>query len=100
IDYDFSRRAALAGKEISFLPSLGGLKFHSVVWKPYSHSGEPGQKEWLKRILNEPAQLKEEILTKLAVQHAQSFIMHDNKPPLRLAWFGLKHAGEDFLKGI
>ena len=100
IDFDFSRRAALAGKKISFLPSLGGLKFHSAVWKPYSQSGEPGQKKWLELILNEPAQLNEEILTTLATQHAQSFIMHDNKPPLRLAWSQVKRAGEDFLKAI
>jgi glycosyltransferase involved in cell wall biosynthesis len=100
IDFDFSRRAALARKKISFLPSLGGLKFHSAAWKPYSHSGEPGQKKWLERILNEPKPLNEEILAQLAAQYAQSFQPHDRKPPLRLAWSEAKRAGEDFLKAI
>jgi glycosyltransferase involved in cell wall biosynthesis len=100
IDFDFSRRAALAGKKISFLPSLGGLKFHSGVWKPYSHTGEPGQKKWLERILNDPAQLNEEILSQLATLHAQQFQWHDRKPPLRLASFQAKRAVKDFLKAI
>jgi glycosyltransferase involved in cell wall biosynthesis len=98
IDFDFSQRAARAGKKISFLPSLGGLKFHSALWKTYSRTGTPPQEEWLDRIRSAPQELNETILTQLATQYGQNFQMHDRKPPLGFAFEQWKDASKEMLK--
>jgi len=85
IDYDFSRRVAEAGKKISFLQSLGVLKFHSQVWKCYALKGEPPEKWWLDEILQKPDQLKDRVLIELATLCAPHFQAQDKKP-LGLAW--------------
>ena len=85
IDYDFSRRAALAGKRISFLPSLGVLKFHSQVWKFYAHTGPPPQEKWLGALQKNPAALNEEVLLQFAALSAHYFQDQD-KTPFGLAW--------------
>lgn len=97
IDYDFSRRAAEAGKKISFLPSLGVLKFHSQVWKLYSRKSEPAQESYMDLILESPAQLNEKILAELAILFAQNSQCHDKKP-LRLAWSEMKSAARQTAK--
>jgi len=91
MDYDFTRRAALAGRKLEFLPSLGILKFHSVVWKAYARKGEPPQESWLRSILETPAQLNETVLAGMASQYAKTFQL-DEKQPLSLAWDQLKCA--------
>jgi glycosyltransferase involved in cell wall biosynthesis len=98
IDFDFSQRAARAGKRISFLPSLGGLKFHSALWKMYSHTGTSPQEEWLEKVLRDPVQLNETILIALATQCGQLFPMHDRKPPFRLAFDQWKSATTEAFK--
>ena len=100
IDFDFSRRAARAGKKISFLPSLGGLKFHSAVWRIYARPGIPPQEEWLDRILREPAQLRDELLTALATQYGQMFQMHDRKPSFGFALDTWRDASKEVLKAF
>jgi hypothetical protein len=84
IDFDFARRAALAGKKFAFQPSLGVLKFHSRTWKAYAPQGEPPQARWLDSILQAPAAVNEQILCEAAAQHALSFQLGD-KIPFRLA---------------
>ena len=96
-DYDFTRRAAEAGKKFVFLPSLGVLKFHSRAWAFYSRTAEPPQKNPLDSILENPAQLHEKILTELAAQYAQCSQWNEKKP-LRLALSETKLAAKDALK--
>jgi glycosyltransferase involved in cell wall biosynthesis len=100
IDFDVTRRLTLAGRKILFLPSLGALKFHSTVWKPYSRPGRAPQEEWLGRILTEPGQLSEAILSELATQYGQIFQMHDRKPPLGFALDQWKDASKEMLKAF
>src|SRR5262249_29410849 len=97
IDYEFTRRAARAGKKIEFLPSLGVLKFHSIVWKAYSRQGEPPQERWLREIIETPMQLNETLLSAMASQYAQTF-QYGEKLPLGLAWHQLKFAAKSTLR--
>src|SRR5450432_3060085 len=99
IDYDFTRRAAEQGKKISFLPSLGVLKFHSLVWKFYARAGEPPQARWLESILSSPAQLNEQVLAELAALCAPQFQDQDKKP-LGLAWDETKTAAKGAGKAL
>ena len=99
IDYDFTRRAAVAGKKFAFLPSLGALKFHSPTWKTYALTGEPPQARWLESILKSPGQLNEQILAELAAVCAPQFQGQD-KIPLVLAWEGAKASGKTFAKAF
>jgi glycosyltransferase involved in cell wall biosynthesis len=100
IDFDFSQRAARAGKKISFLPSLGGLKFHSAMWRIYARPGIPPQEEWLGKVLSDPKRLNEKILTQLATQYGQSFQMHDRRPPSGLALDRWADASKELLKAF
>ena len=100
IDFDFSRRVAVAGKKISFLPSLGALKFHSTLWRFYAHSGAPPQESWLAQILSDPKALNEKILTQLAIQFGQNVQYHDRKPPLAFAFSKWKDATGDALRAV
>ena len=100
IDFDFSQRAARAGKKISFLPSLGGLKFHSALWKIYSRPATPPQEEWLGRILREPRELNETILTELATQYGQVFQMHDRRPGVGFALDKWRDASRELFKAF
>ena len=93
IDFDFTKRAALAGKKIEFVPTLGVLKFHSQTWKWYARQGEPAQEQWLASIQNSPAELTEKVLTELAAQHAFHF-QRAEKIPFRLAWQDATAAGK------
>jgi glycosyltransferase involved in cell wall biosynthesis len=79
-DFDFTRRAAVAGKRLSFVPSLGVLKFHSLVWKSYTRKGEPPQETYLRAILESPRDLCEKILSELAAQYGQNSQWQDKKP--------------------
>ena len=79
IDFDFSRRVARAGKKISFLPSLGVLKFHSIIWKTYAWEGERPQEEYLRNILEAPGPFSEKILSELAAHYAQNSTGSDKK---------------------
>jgi glycosyltransferase involved in cell wall biosynthesis len=98
IDFDYSRRVALAGKNIAFEPSLGVLKFHSAIWRNYSRVGEPPQQKWLTELLANPHLLAEKILNTLAVQYSRAYQAHERKPPVRVAWRGAKLAGQDLVK--
>lgn len=99
IDYDYVRRAAEAGKKFTFLPSLGGLKFHSTTWKTYAPKDELPQEHWLESILKSPVQLNEQILTKLAALSAFHYQDNDKKP-LNLAWHEAKAAGKTAAKSL
>jgi hypothetical protein len=85
IDYDFTRRAAVAGKKFQFVESLGVLKFHSASWKLYSRTGTSPQQGFWEKIKESPANLRESILTQLAAQYAQQTRAEDKKP-LAVAW--------------
>jgi glycosyltransferase involved in cell wall biosynthesis len=80
IDFDFSRRAALAGKKFAFQPSLGVLKFHSQTWKSYAQQGEPAQERWLRSILQSPAEVTEKLLCEAAAQYALDFQLEERIP--------------------
>jgi glycosyltransferase involved in cell wall biosynthesis len=97
IDFDFSRRAAQAGKKISFLPSLGVLKFHSGTWKFYSRQGEPPQEPYLRSISQTPEQFNETILAGLAAQYSQC-LQRNDKMPLSLAWSEAKCSARAMVK--
>ena len=94
IDFDFTKRVALAGKKIEFVPVLGVLKFHSQTWKWYAREGEPAQEQWLAAILKSPAELTEKLLSELAAQHAFHF-QRAEKIPFRLAWADARAAGKN-----
>ena len=93
IDFDFTRRTALAGKKFAFEPSLGVLKFHSQIWKWYSRAGEPPQEKWLAAIRQSPAAFTERILLEAAAQHAFHF-QRAEKIPIALAWQDFQSAGK------
>ena len=97
IDFDFSRRAAQAGKKISCLPSLGVLKFHSQVWKFYSGKGGLPQEPYLDLILQDPRQINEKILTELATQFARQTQWND-KIPFSLAWNEARSSAKAMVK--
>ena len=94
IDFDFTRRTALAGKKFAFEPSLGVLKFHSQIWKWYSQTGEPVQEKWLAAIRESPAALTEKILLEATAHHAFHF-QRAEKIPFALAWSDFKYAGKN-----
>jgi hypothetical protein len=98
-DFDFTRRAAVAGKKISCVPSLGVLKFHSVVWKAYARQGEPPQADYLRAILDSPRDFGEKILSELAAQFAQNSQSQDKKP-VRLAGAETARAATGLLKSL
>jgi len=97
IDYDFTRRAAEAGKRIEFLASLGVLKFPSLGWSFYSRTGEMPQAEWLSSMSKDPVALSHKILARLATLHAQGCQMND-KLPLGLFWRETKFASKAMMK--
>ena len=97
IDFDFSRRAAKAGKKLEFLSSLGVLKFHSQAWKFYSRKGTPPQESYVSSILEAPELLNEKILAELAAQYARSFQWND-KMPLSLAWGEMRRSARVVFK--
>jgi glycosyltransferase involved in cell wall biosynthesis len=80
IDFDFTHRVAQAGRPISFLPSLGVLKFHSVAWKFYSRQGDPPQQPWLEDILKSPVETHARVLAEVAARCAPMFQDQDKKP--------------------
>jgi glycosyltransferase involved in cell wall biosynthesis len=98
IDFDVTRRLALAGKEIRFLHSLGAFKFHSMIWKFYSATGTPPQEKLLADLMNDPHAVTENILTQLGAQFAQEYQWHDRKSPLPVALNRWKDASKDVLK--
>lgn len=98
IDFDYSRRIALAGKNIAFQPSLGVLKFHSAIWRNYSRIGEPPQQQWLTELLANPNLVTEKIVTALAVEYSRAYQAHERKPPVRVAWRAARVAGQDLIK--
>jgi len=98
IDFDYSRRIALAGKNVVFEPCLGVLKFFSAIWRNYSRVGEPPQEQWLTELLANPGLATEKVLTALAVEYARACQPHERKPPVRVAWKGAKVAAQDLVK--
>ena len=73
IDFDFMRRAALAGKRFAFHPRPTALKFPSAMFPDGYRSGEPApiQREFFARIGADPEGLEQEILQTLATRFAQ-----------------------------
>ncbi|MGH2617692.1 MAG: glycosyltransferase family 2 protein [Thermomicrobiales bacterium] len=72
-DFDYMRRAALAGKRFAFHPRPTALKFPSALFPDGYRSGEPSpiQREYSARLRDDPAALEQEILQVLATRFAQ-----------------------------
>ena len=72
-DFDYMRRAALAGKRFAFHPRPTALKFPSAMFPDGYRSGEPApiQREFFARIGADPEGLEQEILQTLATRFAQ-----------------------------
>ena len=73
IDFDYMRRAALAGKAFAFHDRPTAVKFPSSLFPDGYRTGEPApiQREFFDRLLREPAALEIEILRDLATRFAQ-----------------------------
>ncbi|MEW6303715.1 MAG: glycosyltransferase [Verrucomicrobiota bacterium] len=91
IDYDFSRRVAVAGKRIEYVPSLGVLKFPSLSWKTYALSGKAPAKKYFEAIRENPEALARRVLTELATKHAQ-LTQQGGRKTFRLAWYEFQQA--------
>lgn len=99
IDFDFTSRAARAGKKIEFVLSLGVLKFHSKEWKPYKNSGQAPQAPFLERILREPKELAAEILLQSSVLGPNAFRWSEKKP-LDATWAEMKGTFRNWLNAL
>jgi len=97
IDFDFTRRAAVAGKKMKCIESLGVLKFHSAAWKLYSRTGTPPQQAYLQEIIESPTKLSEKILIQLANRFAQICQLQD-RIPFSFAWRTARVAAKSALK--
>ncbi len=97
IDYDFTRRAALAGKRMECVPSLGVLKFHSAVWRLYARTGNPPEQAYWEAMVKSPAMLSENVLTQLAASYSQRSQLQD-RAPFSLAWAEAKSAAKCAIK--
>jgi glycosyltransferase involved in cell wall biosynthesis len=97
IDFDFTRRAALAGKNIQCVESLGVLKFHSAVWELYSRSGPAPAEAYWEAMIKSPDDLSEQVLTQLAARYAQESQSRD-KTPFGLACSETRIAAKGALK--
>jgi glycosyltransferase involved in cell wall biosynthesis len=97
IDFDFTRRAAIAGKKMKFVESLGVLKFHSANWKLYSRTGTPPQQACWEEMLESSTKLSERILTQLATRYAHICQFQD-KIPFSLAWRNARTGARSALK--
>jgi hypothetical protein len=97
IDFDFTRRAAVAGKTLQFVESLGVLKFHSVLWKLYSRTGPAPAATYWDAMIKSPDRLCEKILTQLGAQYAQRCQSQD-KTPFAVAWSEAKTATKAAVK--
>lgn len=73
IDFDFMRRAGLAGKKFACDPRPTALKFPSNVFSGAYRTGEPApiQHEYFRRLREDPVALKQELLRELARRFAQ-----------------------------
>lgn len=73
VDFDYMRRAALAGTRFAFHPRPTALKFPSSLFPQGYRSGEPDpiQADYFARLRDAPATLEAEILRELATRFAQ-----------------------------
>jgi hypothetical protein len=73
IDFDYMRRAALAGKRFAFHPRPTALKFPSAMFPDGYRSGAPApvQEEFFARLRDDPVGLEQEMLRVLATRFAQ-----------------------------
>ena len=67
IDFDYMRRASLAGKKIGFVPDLTMLKFPSPLFRPYATGATPPQQPYMRTLQEEPHELQRRILVGLSV---------------------------------
>lgn len=70
IDFDFTRRAALAGKKFEFVDRLGVLKFHSAVWQLYSRSGPAPAQSYLEEMARSAEASERRVLSELAARYS------------------------------
>ena len=73
IDFDYMRRAALAGKRFAFLDRPTAIKFPSSLFPDGYRTGDPApiQRDYFDRIVRDPARLELEMLRCLATRFAQ-----------------------------
>jgi hypothetical protein len=73
IDFDYMRRAALAGKRFAFHPRPTALKFPSALFPEGYRTGVPApiQEAYFARIRDDPVGLEQELLQVLATRFCQ-----------------------------
>lgn len=71
IDRDYSRAAFLRGKTIEFCPQLTVLKFPSALFSMYSLREEIPQRSYFEQLAACPEELREKILSDLAIASAR-----------------------------
>ena len=73
IDFDYMRRAALAGKRFAFHDRPTAIKFPSSLFPDGYRTGDPApiQRAYFDRIARDPAGLEHEMLRRLATRFAQ-----------------------------
>lgn len=92
IDYDYTMRAHYAGKRLEFVPTLGVLKFPSLLWRAYDRTGAPPQLPYWQAIQADPQQLVRRVLLELAIADCRAAAPMQRKP-LTIALADLR---EDF----
>jgi hypothetical protein len=72
VDFDYSRRVALAGKSFAFHPRLTVLKFPSHMFPGAYASGDGStQQRYLRRLRKDPLELERRTLQDLAIRSAR-----------------------------
>ncbi|HZY43276.1 MAG TPA: glycosyltransferase [Anaerolineae bacterium] len=72
-DFDFTRRAFVAGRRIEFAPVLSVLKFGSAWWKSYVRTGDPPQAAYLQALLKDPIAVRDQVLFDMAVAYTRYY---------------------------
>jgi glycosyltransferase involved in cell wall biosynthesis len=85
IDFDFTRRAYLAGKRIECVPTLSVLKFPSAEWGTYARKGEPPQDAFWQAMQKDPHEIVRQVLIDFTMTYARQYRQRGNVSP-RIAW--------------
>lgn len=96
VDWDFTRRAYLAGRRIECIPTLSVLKFPSLAWRAYARQGEPPQVAYWQAMQQDPHEVARQVLNDFVITYARLYRQEQVVPPL-LAWRDLRAGLQRFV---
>lgn len=83
-DFDFHRRAFLAGKSFAFSARLGVLKFPAGAFRLYAAAGQMPQRPYVQRLKDAPEALERQILADTALALARHLSWWEWQLPLKM----------------